>query len=129
MRTDTGHVFKLEDYRPSDYLILQTSLVFRLSPEATRVIATLTIERREGVAASAPLVLDGDGLTLLGIAIDGRDLQPVDYAATPDELAVLKPPAASRFELVLETEIAPARNEALMGLYRSSNVYCTQCEA
>ncbi|RWF34304.1 MAG: aminopeptidase N, partial [Mesorhizobium sp.] len=129
MRTDTGHVFKLEDYRPSDYLILQTSLVFRLSPEATRVIATLTIERREGVAATAPLVLDGDGLTLLGIAIDGRDLQPEDYAATPDELAVLKPPAASRFELVLETEIAPARNEALMGLYRSSNVYCTQCEA
>ncbi|RVD70503.1 aminopeptidase N, partial [Mesorhizobium sp. M4A.F.Ca.ET.029.04.2.1] len=50
-------------------------------------------------------------------------------AATPDELAILKPPAASRFELVLETEIVPARNEALMGLYRSSNVYCTQCEA
>ncbi|TIT79277.1 MAG: aminopeptidase N, partial [Mesorhizobium sp.] len=119
----------LEDYRPSDYLIPETSLVFRLSPGATRVTATLTVERRGGVAASAPLVLDGDGLTLIGIAIDGRELQPADYAATPDELAILKPPAASRFELVLETEIVPARNEALMGLYRSSNVYCTQCEA
>ncbi|RVC82982.1 aminopeptidase N [Mesorhizobium sp. M4A.F.Ca.ET.022.05.2.1] len=129
MRTDTGQVFKLEDYRPSDYLIPETSLVFRLSPGATRVTATLTVERRGGVAASAPLVLDGDGLTLIGIAIDGRELQPADYAATPDELAILKPPAASRFELVLETEIVPARNEALMGLYRSSNVYCTQCEA
>ncbi|BCG96006.1 aminopeptidase N [Mesorhizobium sp. 131-2-1] len=129
MRTDTGQVFKLEDYRPSDYLIPETSLVFRLSPGATRVTATLIVERRVGVAASAPLVLDGDGLTLIGIAIDGRELQPADYAATPDELAILKPPATSRFELVLETEIVPARNEALMGLYRSSNVYCTQCEA
>ncbi|TGT79153.1 aminopeptidase N, partial [Mesorhizobium sp. M5C.F.Ca.ET.164.01.1.1] len=46
-----------------------------------------------------------------------------------DRLTILKPPAAQRFELRLETEIAPSRNEALMGLYRSSNVYCTQCEA
>ena len=129
MRTDTGHVFKLEDYRPSDYLIPRTSLDFRLSPDATHVTALLTIERREGVAATAPLVLDGDGLTLLGVAIDGHVLQAGDYDATPDRLTIPKPPAAQRFELRLETEIAPSRNEALMGLYRSNNVYCTQCEA
>ncbi|BCM18330.1 aminopeptidase N [Mesorhizobium sp. J8] len=129
MRTDTGQVFRLEDYRPSDYLIPRTSLDFRLSPDATHVTALLTIERREGIAASAPLVLDGDGLTLLGIAIDGHLLQASDYEATPDRLTILKPPAGRRFELRLETEIAPSRNEALMGLYRSNNVYCTQCEA
>ncbi|TPL01888.1 MULTISPECIES: aminopeptidase N [unclassified Mesorhizobium] len=129
MRIDTGHVFKLEDYRPCDYLIPSTSLDFRLSPDATHVTALLTIERREGVAASAPLVLDGDGLTLLGIAVDGHTLPASDYEATPDRLTILKPPAAQRFELRLETEIAPSRNEALMGLYRSNNVYCTQCEA
>ncbi|CAN7377453.1 aminopeptidase N [Mesorhizobium caraganae] len=127
MRTDTGQVFKLEDYRPSDFSIPQTGLTFRLSPDATRVTAVLTIERRDGAAASAPLVLDGDGLLLKRIAIDGRELAPADYLATPDQLTILKPPA--RFELLLETEIAPASNEALMGLYRSSNVYCTQCEA
>jgi aminopeptidase N len=129
MRTDTGHIFKLEDYRPSDYLIPVTGLDFRLSPDATRVTALLTIERREGVAASAPLVLDGDGLTLLGVAIDGQALSASDYEATPDQLTILKPPPTPRFELRLETEIAPSRNEALMGLYRSNNVYCTQCEA
>ncbi|MER8430507.1 aminopeptidase N [Mesorhizobium caraganae] len=127
MRTDTGHVFKLEDYRPSDFSIPQTGLTFRLSPDATGVSAVLTIERRDGAAASAPLVLDGDGLLLKRIAIDGHELAPADYLATPDQLTILKPPA--RFELLLETEIAPASNEALMGLYRSSNVYCTQCEA
>ena len=40
--TDTGQVFKLEDYRPNDYLIPETSLTFRLSPESTRVTAVLT---------------------------------------------------------------------------------------
>ncbi|MGX5846620.1 aminopeptidase N [Mesorhizobium sp. PL10] len=127
MRTDTGQVFKLEDYRPNDFSIPKTGLTFRLSPDATRVNAMLTIERRDNAAASAPLVLDGDGLVLKRIAIDGRELSPADYLATPDQLTILKPPA--RFELLLETEIAPASNEALMGLYRSSNVYCTQCEA
>lgn len=127
MRTDTGQVFKLEDYRPNDFSIPQTGLTFRLSPDATRVTAVLTIERRDNAAASAPLVLDGDGLALKRIAIDGRELAPADYLVTPDQLTILKPPA--RFQLLLETEIAPASNEALMGLYRSSNVYCTQCEA
>ncbi|QPC94010.1 aminopeptidase N [Mesorhizobium sp. INR15] len=129
MRTDTGQVFKLEDYRANDYLIPETNLTFRLSPEATIVTATLTIERREGVATSAPLVLDGDGLTLHRIEIDGRKAAPEDFLATPDQLTIARPPAADRFQLILETELAPARNEALMGLYRSSNVYCTQCEA
>jgi len=129
MRTDTGQVFKLEDYRPNDYLIPETSLTFRLSPEATRVIAVLTIERRDGVAALVPLLLDGDGLTLIRVAIDGHELAPADFLATPDQLTILQPPATTRFQLLIETELAPARNEALMGLYRSSNVYCTQCEA
>ncbi|RWO63110.1 aminopeptidase N [Mesorhizobium sp.] len=129
MRTDTGQVFKLEDYRPTDYLIPETGLTFRLSPEATRVIAVLTVERRDGVAASVPLVLDGDGLTLGRIAIDGQTLAPTDFFATPDQLKITTPPAAARFQLLIETELAPAHNETLMGLYRSSNVYCTQCEA
>jgi hypothetical protein len=30
MRTDTGQIFKLEDYRPSDWLIPETRLTFRL---------------------------------------------------------------------------------------------------
>ncbi|TIM06620.1 aminopeptidase N [Mesorhizobium sp.] len=129
MRTDTGQVFKLEDYRPTDYLIPETGLTFRLSPEATRVIAVLTVERRDGVAASVPLVLDGDGLTLGRIAIDGQTLAPTDFFAAPDQLTIPTPPAAARFQLLIETELAPAHNETLMGLYRSSNVYCTQCEA
>ncbi|MGB3409700.1 MAG: M1 family aminopeptidase, partial [Microthrixaceae bacterium] len=129
MRTDTGQVFKLEDYRPSDYLIPQTRLTFRLSPEATVVVAELTIERRAELTTVTPLALDGDGLTLQRIEVDGKAVPLSAYVAGPDQLILNAPPAKAKFTLVTETRIDPAHNEALMGLYRSSNVYCTQCEA
>jgi aminopeptidase N len=129
MRTDTGQVFRLEDYRPSDYLIPETSLTFRLSPDRTIVIAELTFERRPGAKAGTALILDGDGLILKRLEIDGTPAGPDRYAAGPDQLTIPKPPAAKRFRLTIETEINPAKNESLMGLYRSNGVYCTQCEA
>ncbi len=128
MRSDTGQVFRLDDYRPSDYLIPRTSLTFRLAPENTVVVADLTIERREGVAKDAPLILDGDELVLASVRIDGNALPASAYQATPDKLTI-KPPAARTFVLTIETVLVPAKNERLMGLYRSNNVYCTQCEA
>ena len=128
MRTDTGQVFKLEDYRPSDYLIPAIDMAFALAPDATRVVATLTVERRQGVAAGTPLLLDGDELKLVRVEIDGKPLKEAAYAVTPDQLTILAPPAA-RFSLTIETEVNPSANSALMGLYRSNGVYCTQCEA
>jgi len=129
MRTDTGQVFRLEDYRPSNYLIPRTSLAFRLDPDATLVTAELTIARREGAPTDAPLVLDGDGLVLRSIEIDGVPLDASSYEATAERLTIARPPAAQNFRLKMETEIAPAANTALMGLFRTNGVYCTQCEA
>ncbi len=129
MRTDTGTVFRLEDYSPSDYMIPSTSLVFRLYPDATAVEAELTVRRREGVSRTSPLVLDGDGLTLSHIEIDGVPVPPSSYKATPDRLVISTLPAAERFVLTLITEISPSANTALMGLFRTNGVYCTQCEA
>ncbi|MBL8579028.1 MAG: aminopeptidase N [Mesorhizobium sp.] len=129
MRTDTGQVFRLEDYRPSDYLIPTTKLTFRLHPEATVVTAELAIVRRQRIAPGTPLVLDGDGLSLQRVEINGVTLAASEYEATPDRLIISRPPAGSEFRLVLETLISPSTNSALMGLYRTSGVYCTQCEA
>ncbi|CAI2935649.1 aminopeptidase N [Aminobacter niigataensis] len=129
MRTDTGQVFRLEDYRPSDYLIPRTELDFRLGADNTRVVARLTIERRAGVDKPVQLELDGDGLTLRRIEIDGETVDAANFDATPERLVIYTPPASGHFTLLIETELAPSRNEALMGLYRSSKVYCTQCEA
>ena len=118
MRTDTGQVFRLEDYRPSDYLIPKTGLRFALAPDSTIVTATLTVRRREGVVHNAPLMLDGDGLVLRRVELNGKTLGTRDYTATPDQLVIPAPPEADEFELTIETEIAPSKNTVLMGLYR-----------
>ncbi|MDF1601347.1 aminopeptidase N [Mesorhizobium sp. YIM 152430] len=128
MTIDTGKVYRLEDYRTSDYAIRATHLVFRLDPRHARVTATLSVERREDTAFDAPLVLDGDGLKLLSVALDGTRLTAQDYSAAPDQLTVARLPKGP-FTLVIETELAPEANSALMGLYLSNGVYCTQCEA
>ncbi|MBQ9350014.1 MAG: aminopeptidase N, partial [Phyllobacterium sp.] len=88
MRTDTGQIFHLEDYKPTDFLIPETHLEFSLHPERTIVKSILHIERRPGVAADAPLVLDGDELTLIDISIDGVALGDNAYVATPDRLEI-----------------------------------------
>ncbi len=129
MRTDTGQIFRIEDYRPSDYLIPETRLTFRLDPEATVVIAELVIERRPGVAPSTPLVLEGDGLVLRRVEIDGKPAGKQSFEVEPNRLTLLRPPAAKRFRIVIETLVDPSANTTLMGLYRSSGIYCTQCEA
>ncbi len=126
---NNNQVFRLEDYRPCPYTIAHTALAFRLDPDATRVVATLDVERREDTAAGTPLELDGDGLTLVSVAIDGIALDAEVYEAGADALVVHKPPHDRSFQLTIETELAPAANTALMGLYRSSGNYCTQCEA
>ncbi len=127
MRTDTGHVFRLEDYRPSDYLIRKTELDFQLDPEKTLVTARLTIERRDGTSLTAPLVLDGDELELMSLQINS--LPATDYVADPELLTINSLPQQSPFTLEIVTRINPTTNRQLMGLYRSSNVYATQCEA
>ncbi len=128
MRTENPPPIRLEDYRPTDYLIEAVDLDFRLAPEATEITARLTIRPRDGAAPHTPLVLDGDGLVLKSLKLDSAVLSDDAFTATPDRLTVNAPPAAP-FELTIATEANPSANSALMGLYRSSGVYTTQCEA
>ena len=123
-----GEIVHLEDYRPSDYLIPRLSLDFGLDAGSTRVTANLTIERRKDVKPGAPLVLDGDELTLESIALDGKPLAATAFIVNEQAL-VLKHPPAGRFELTIVTRLAPEANTRLMGLYQSNGVFCTQCEA
>jgi aminopeptidase N len=128
MRTETPQVIRLADYRPSDFLIDRVDLDIRLHPTGTRVTATLAMRPNSARTAGAPLILDGDGLTLKALALDGQALSADTFEATPDRLALLAPPERI-FTLSIETEIDPTANTKLMGLYRSGGNYCTQCEA
>jgi aminopeptidase N len=128
MRTDTPQLVRLADYRPSDFLIDRVDLDIRLHPKRTRVTASLALRPNPAGREGAPLVLDGDELKLLAVALDGQPLPTSDFAATPQGLTLPDPPRRP-FTLALETELDPTANTKLMGLYRSSGVYCTQCEA
>ena len=77
MRTDTGQGFKLEDYRPSNFLIPKTKLSFRLDPDRTTVVSELTVERNAETSDGTPLVLDGDGLAALPDLVERGLLQQV----------------------------------------------------
>lgn len=129
MRTDTGTVFKLQDYRPTDFILSKVDLAFALHPTATHVISTLTLERREGTRIDMPLVLDGDELTLKALMINGDTVPDAQFSATAERLEIRKLPASGPFTMTVETIINPKSNGALMGLYRTTGTYCTQCEA
>jgi aminopeptidase N len=127
MRTETGQTTRLRDYAPPDWLVQTVNLDFSLHPSATRVRATLELKPNPDTPA-APLVLDGDGLTLVSVKIDGTDPGPDSYLATPDRLTFPQPPNRP-FTLEIETLVDPTANTHLSGLYRTSGTYCTQCEA
>ena len=119
----------LSDYRPPAYLVDHVHLTFRLAPKATRVLSTLRM-RANPAGGGGDLVLDGEGLRLIGAAIDGVALGAGDYLLTPGGIRV----AAARlpgdeFTWEAEVEIDPEANTALEGLYLSGGMFCTQCEA
>lgn len=119
---------RLSDYRPPDWLVDTVHLDVRLHPTATRIIARLAMRPHPEGRAGSPIVLDGDGLVLKSVALDGTPLAGTSYAASPESLTILAPPQQP-VTLEIETLVDPSANTKLMGLYRSSGTYCTQCEA
>jgi aminopeptidase N len=118
----------LADYRPPAFLTERVELDFRLDPEATLVTSRQHLCRNPAAdPAERDLVLYGDELELLGLRLDGRPLDPSAYRIEGEVLRIPDLPEACTLEV--ETRIHPAANTKLMGLYLSSGVLCTQCEA
>ncbi|MDV3458773.1 aminopeptidase N [Sphingomonas sp. HF-S4] len=121
--TQAPVVTRREDYREPDWRVPEIALDFDLDPAATRVHATLQVERNG--SHDAPLRLAGDGLLALVVRVDGVVAE--DWTMDGDDLVVPLSGAAHTIET--EVEIAPERNTQLMGLYASGGILCTQCEA
>jgi len=118
----------LKDYSVPEFLIPNTELHFDLSADNTLVSSRLHIQRNPECLKEQPdLVLMGEELTLVSIAIDGKTLTPEQYTLT-DEMLSIHPPSAE-FILEISNRINPAKNTALSGLYESKTMLCTQCEA
>ncbi|WP_397452157.1 aminopeptidase N [Pseudomonas sp. NA-150] len=128
MRTEQPKMIYLKDYQAPEYLIDETHLTFELFEDHTLVHAQLVMRRNPARGAGLPpLVLDGQQLELLSVALGDVTLTPTDYLLTPDQLTVQ--PLAPSFTLDSTVRIHPETNTALEGLYKSSGMFCTQCEA
>ena len=128
MRTEQPKMIALSDYRLPDYLIHETHLTFELHESYSLVHTRLLMQRNPGLDSSLPpLVLDGQQLELVDIAVDGQQLSAVEYKVTDSHLQLQ--PKSSTFELTTTVRIEPQNNTALEGLYKSSGMFCTQCEA
>ena len=92
MRTEEARPVRLEDYRPPDWLVETVELDVLLDATATQVRATLTLRPNESGSTPAPLVLDGDALSLRRLKLDGVALPAEQFVATPDRLTIAQPP-------------------------------------
>ncbi|MDG9856436.1 MULTISPECIES: aminopeptidase N [Pseudomonas] len=133
MRTEQPKVIYLKDYQAPEYLIDETNLTFELYEDHTLVHAQLVMRRNPDRAAAAlgdslpPLVLDGQQLELLSVALDDQALEAGQYQLDENHLTLQ--PTAATFTVDSTVRIHPETNTALEGLYKSGKMFCTQCEA
>ncbi|MET3054963.1 aminopeptidase N [Pseudomonas alkylphenolica] len=128
MRTEQPQVIYLKDYQAPEYLIDETHLTFELFEDHSLVHAQLVMRRNPARGAGLPpLVLDGQQLELIAVAMDDQALQAADYQLDDSHLTVQ--PKAASFTLDTSVKIHPQSNTALEGLYKSGSMFCTQCEA
>ena len=113
----------LKDYSKPNFSAKHVSLCFELAPDKTVVLSSVQYQRQQAGA----LELDGEGLSLESISIDGKTLAESEYSIHDKGLSI--PNIPDTFTLDIKTIINPQANTALEGLYRSSGNYCTQCEA
>lgn len=127
MKTEEPRPVLLRDYLPPAFLVDEVSLDVSLDPEKTEVRSTLHVRRNPAAPSDAPLVLDGEHLTLLEVSLNGERLGENSYQV--DDKSLTLPDMPDQFTLTTLTKCAPAANTELTGLYQSNGIYCTQCEA
>ncbi len=127
MRDAKPGTIYLKDYLPPAYWIDKTELDFELYEDQTLVTSRLHMHRNEDVGGSAELILHGQELELLEVAVDGCVLSAQEFSVSADSLSI--PSLPDKFVLQCKTRIHPQDNTSLEGLYKSRTMFCTQCEA
>ncbi len=113
----------LNDYKPSDFNITGVSLDFSLFESQTIVTAKIAFSKVNKRIKNLQLV--GENLNLINLALDGQSYD--NYSIIDGGLIVKQVP--ENFILSTQVAIKPQENTLLEGLYRSSDIFCTQCEA
>ena len=123
--TTTPGTIRRVDYTPPPFVIDTVDLDVELGRETTVVVSRLAVRRNPAaVEKPADLVLDGKKMELVSVRLDGR---AAIHEVKPETLAIRGVPES--FTLEITTRLRPQDNTELTGLYRSRDLFCTQCEA
>ena len=126
MREGQASVTRRLDYAPPAFWIDTVELSFDLDPAKTRVLNRMRLRRNPEVPAQ-PLRLDGDGLNLARVMLNG---QGCSFRMDGETLVLENLPEGNApFELEIFTTCYPEKNTKLMGLFLSNGDFFTQCEA
>lgn len=127
MRTEENlkpNTIYLKDYTAPAYKTQHIALSFQLFEEKT-IVKSEVQYLKNAESASHTLVLNGQDQTLISVELGGVPFK--DYTLADEKMTISN--AGDAFTLTITTEIDPAANAALEGLYKSQGNYCTQCEA
>ena len=128
MKTQTPQTIYLKDYRPPQFLIDTVDLHIDLAEEWTTVKAKLNFRRNPASSEnSKTLVLNGHKMELMAVILDKVELTQDQYQVDESQLTINDVP--EKFVLSTEVRIQPQNNTELEGLYKSSKLFCTQCES
>jgi aminopeptidase N len=120
-----------KDYKPLPFKAPEIYMDLKLGLSDTTVTTKTTIERV--ASAGEDLVFNGEEtLELLGVRVGGAELTKDMYTVLPDgslKIFAAHLPSSSKFEIETTVRLNPEKNLALSGLYASSGMLCTQCEA
>ncbi|MDC7221758.1 MAG: aminopeptidase N [Spirochaetales bacterium] len=117
-----------KDYKKPDFLVPEMGLYFDIQADYVEVKAELTVRYDgEGKACETPWILNGEDMSIEAVEIDGRALNSEEYTFEGNLLTLT---GLADESLVRTTvRIDPYNNTKLMGIYRSGDILCSQCEA
>ena len=107
METEAPKAILLKNYRPSPYLIDSVHLNIALDPTDTRVTSRMSVRPNPATEGRrGPLVLDGEGLALESVKIDGVEVTGKALAVDEHSLK-LGVPTDKPFTLEITTRLQP----------------------
>lgn len=113
----------LKDYKPPNFAVNEVFLSFELYEDHALVHNKMHIQRQH----PGSLCLHGDELILESICQNDKPLTSSDYRFAEKDLILDNLPDTCTLTII--TRIFPQKNTALSGLYRSKQLFCTQCES
>ena len=123
MREPQPKAIHLKDYARPAFRVDSIELDVDIREDHALVKSKLGLRRN----SAGPLVLDGDELELVSVALNGKPLGKDDFSVTAEKLTI--PHVPDDFTLETVSRIVPQKNTRLEGLYAAKHGFVTQCEA